>query len=434
VPMSGSHILAKFNDRVATVKTVEELLQAVADQRFTAIMVDGFLSDVPAIRLSPHQAIVGTSPDSSGLKFLDGADGIELSSDNAVSSLTVVTSPDRLAIWNDESVSGFGTLEIDQVRTVGRVRLFARDRIKSGRVEVRGLDIIEADARGATERPHGYGVFVLQGAFTLWNLQPDPEVKITANISRLSVGRQSAPVLGSGVFVAGQASNGGSLHVERLETGAVYCDGRIKAGTPNQITGGVFVLDGAVADLVENRGPVTTFGANDMALDNWGFVDRWLALDKITTLGPSGIGFVNFGVTRTLELEAPIETFGQGARGFNIYAGTVQTATFDRIITHADGAVGVQISQPAGKIAVRRGIETYGGTGPSLVKGVIQQLSAIALSVKPGGQVDSIEIRGGLKTHGREIPPLEQLGSIRSLSIEGGCAQDCGAVEPVSPN
>jgi hypothetical protein len=431
VPLSESHILGNFGDKAITVKTVEQLLQALADQRIAKIMIDGFLSDLPAFRLSPQQTILGISPDVSGLKFLDGVDGIELSSDNSVSFLAVVTSPTRAAIWNDESVTGFGTLELNQVRTVGRVRIFARDQIKSGRVEVRGLDIVEADARGATERPHGYGVFVLQGAFTLWNLQSDPEVKITANISGLSVGRQHAPVLGSGVFVAGRAPNGGSLHVERLETGAVYSDGRIKPGTRDQITGGVFVLDGVVADLVENRGPVTTFGANDMALDNWGLVDRWHALDKVTTLGPSGIGFVNFGVTRNLELQAPIETFGQGSRGFNIYAGTVQTATFDRIVTHADGAIGIQISQPAGTIAVRRGIETYGGSGSSLVKGVIQQLSAIALSIKPGAQVESIEIRGGLKTHGPQILPLEQLGSIRTLSIEGGCAQECNAGEAI---
>lgn len=425
MPMSESHIRAraKFGDRVAIVKTVDQLLQAVLGPGISTIVVDGFLSDVPAIRLLPQQAIVGLSPDSSGLKFLDGVDGIELSSDNAVSSLTVVTSPAQLAIWNSESVSGFGTLEIERVRAVGRVRIFARDLVKSGRVEVRDLDIIEADSRAATERPHGYGVFVLQGAFTLWNLQTGSEVKITARISGLSIGRPDAPVLGSGVFVAGQA-NGGTLQEERLETGAVYCDGRIKAGTPDLIAGGIFVLGGAVADLVESRGPVTTFGANDMALDNWGVVDRWRALGKITTLGPSGIGFVNFGETRTLELEAPIETFGQGARGFNIYAGTLKTANFDRIVTHADGSVGIQISQPAGKISVRRGIETYGGAGPSLVKGVIQQLAAVALSIRPGAEVESIEVRGGLKTHSPEILPLELLGSVRNLLIEGGCAQE----------
>ena len=42
------------------------------------------------------------------------------------------------------------------------------------------------------------------------------------------------------------------------------------------------------------------------------------------------------------------------------------------------------MSQPVGEIKVRRGLETYGGKGESLVKGV--NLSAIALSVMPGGR------------------------------------------------
>jgi hypothetical protein len=81
-----------------------------------------------------------------------------------------------------------------------------------------------------------------------------------------------------------------------------------------------------------------------MVLDNWGVVDRWIADEKITSHGPSGIGFVNFGIVRELKVNAPIETFGQGARGFNVYTGTVDLAEFDRVVTHADGAVGIQIA------------------------------------------------------------------------------------------
>ena len=164
-----------------------------------------------------------------------------------------------------------------------------------------------------------------------------------------------------------------------------------------------------------------TYGANDMALDNWGAVDRWIAKEKVTTFGPSSIGFVNFGYIRDLRLEAPVETFGEGARGFNVYNGTVERAEFDRIVTHADGAVGVQISQPIGTMIVRRGIETFGGEGPSLVKGVVQNLSATALSIKTGGSAQLIEIAGGLKTRGKNVFPLEQHGAVQRLVIDGGC-------------
>jgi hypothetical protein len=52
------------------------------------------------------------------------------------------------------------------------------------------------------------------------------------------------------------------------------------------------------------------------------------------------------------------------------------------------------VSQPVGEIKVRRGIETYGGKGESLVKGVVVNLSAIALSVKPGGSIERVQILG----------------------------------------
>jgi hypothetical protein len=158
---------------------------------------------------------------------------------------------------------------------------------------------------------------------------------------------------GSGIFVSDAGDKGGRLNVRRLETDAVYSDGGIAPGTPDQITGGVFTVYGAHVDVVRNREPVVTYGVNDMVLDRWGVVDRWTAEEKITSYGPSGIGFVNFGIMHELKVNALIETFGLGARGFNVYTGTVNLAEFDRVLTHADGAVGVQISQPIGRRALR---------------------------------------------------------------------------------
>jgi hypothetical protein len=423
---STDHTAVRSNSdqNTVTVHTLEELIQSLKNPNPATIVVDGCLFEVPGFRLAPRQKICGRSSELSRLAFKQGNDGIQLSSDNSVSALTLVTDLDRCAIWNDESAEDMGLLRLAELRTVGRVRILARDKVRVGHVEVQDLDIMAADSRSATERPNGFGVFVIQGAFTLWNLQPDPETLITADIAGLSVGRANAPVFGSGVFAGGYGAHGGSLRVQQLITGPVYSDGRIKPGTPDLITGGVFVVHGASVDLVNNLGPVSTFGPNDMALDNWGMVDRWFAAEKITTFGPSGIGFVNFGVTREIKLAAPIETFGQGARGFNVYAGTIERAQFDRIVTHGDGAVGIQISQAIGKIAVANGVETFGGTGPSLVKGVVQELSAVGLSIKPGGKVRVISIRGGLRTHAAGVNPLEQDGSIDTLLIEDGFGQE----------
>lgn len=132
-----------------------------------------------------------------------------------------------------------------------------------------------------------------------------------------------------------------------------------------------------------------------------------------------------------MKVHAPIETFGQGARGFNVYTGTVDLAEFDRVITHADGAVGIQISRPIGKLTVRRGIETFGGTGPSLVKGVVVELSAIGLSIKPGGSAREIDIAGGVRTNGKGVTPIEQHGAIETLRIAGGFTAASGGFETI---
>ncbi|HEY9272272.1 MULTISPECIES: hypothetical protein [Achromobacter] len=401
------------------ISTVKELQAAVADPKVTCIEITGQLVDVPTLRLLPGQFLAGDGPGAS-IQFTAGQDGLQLTADNQVENLALKADPERRALFNDLSVGHLGSLTLQNLSITGVVQLLAGDKVRGGHVEAHNIDILAADARGYGERPKGYGVEVIQGAFTLWNQQADVAVTLTADLTGLSAGRPGAPVLGSGIFVSGAGVSGGRLVARRLETGAVHSDGGIAPGTPDQIAGGVFTVHGAYVDSVRNLGPVTTYGPNDMVLDNWGTVDHWLAEDKITSYGPSGIGFVNFGTVNLLQAEAPIETFGQGSRGFNVYTGTVQTAEFDRVVTHADGAVGIQISQPVGRISVRRGIETYGGTGDSLVKGVVLRLSAIAFSVKPGGSAREVEIEGGLLTHGQGVEPLELLGNIDSLRVTGG--------------
>jgi hypothetical protein len=410
-----------MNHSESQVATASELLAAAKNATVADIVVQADLTELPTFRLLPGQTLKGATA-SVVLHFAAGHDGVQLSTSNQVENLGLQTDVDRRALFNDTKVEHLGRLVLRNLRTIGAIQLLARDRVRSGHVEAENVDIASADARGYTERPKGYGVEVIPGAFVLWNQQADRSVTITANLTGLTAGRAGAPVRGSGIFVSGAGDTGGRLIVTQLETAAIYSDGGIAVGTPDRITGGVFVVSGAFVDRVIGHGPVTTYGPNDMVLDNWGTVGRWSAEEKITSYGPSGIGFVNFGTVDVLQVKAPIETFGQGSRGFNVYTGTVHAAEFDRIVTHADGAVGIQISQPVGQIAVRRGIETYGGTGDSLVRGVVMKLSAIALSIKPGGSVRSISIAGGLTTHGAGVTPLELHGTVDSLQITEGVA------------
>ena len=233
------------------------------------------------------------------------------------------------------------------------------------------------------------------------------------------------------------------MSVSVIETGEIHSDGGIAPGTPDQISGGVFILQGTDVDEVRNLGAVTTYGPNDMVHDNWGRVERWHAHAKVTSYGPSGIGFVNLGELGRLSVDALLETYGAGACGFNsgevkqpstgapvemdgrgtqtsdVYAGAVQQATFERIVTRGDGAIGIQVSVPVGRVLVKRGIETFGGVGASLARGVVTKLAAVALSLKPGGSVREMVIEGGLTTRGDGIEAIELHGLVDVLRISG---------------
>jgi hypothetical protein len=159
-----------------------------------------------------------------------------------------------------------------------------------------------------------------------------------------------------------------------------------------------------------------------MVLDNWGYVKEWVATAEIKSTGPSGIGFVNFGDIDILDVQAPVVTTGGGARGFNLYDGSLGSASFHSIETTGDGSVGIQVSKPMGTLTVHHDVITTGGEGTSLVKGVQVTLKAVALSVKPGAFIESVAIGGSLRTEGADVVTFEVAngGTIASLEIGGG--------------
>lgn len=382
------------------------------------IEIRGTITGSPMITLAPGVTLRGGE-----LRF--GAKGVRLTSDNTLDGVTVIVPDDEVAILNDTSVGDLGTLTLRGVRTRGQVLLVAANAIKRGHLRIEGLQIAAADVRGRSVRPRGYGVEALQGALTVWNRQADAGVKITAEILDVSVGTSAEPIRGSGVFVGGHGDDngkgdGGILAVSHLLTGEVHTNGAIPEATPDLISGGVFVISGAVVDRVTNLGAVTTRGPNDMVLDNWGSVRTWTARGQITSHGPSGIGFVNFGAIGTLDVQAVIETHGKGARGFNLYDGTLGEARFTSIHTTGDGSVGIQISKPMGVLTVTGDVTTTGGEGLSLVKGVQTPLKAIALSIKPGAEVIAIKVGGRLATSGAGVVTAEIEGAVGRLDVAAG--------------
>ena len=410
------------------VVTRAELVDAASSSDVSEILVARDIADLPTLRLGPGQALRGTGE--TVLRFADNVDGVQLSADNTVADLGVITDPSQRSIYNDTSFAGFGRLDLSRLTVTGCIRLLAEGEVRGGHVQALDVHVEAAEALNYGQRPSGFGVEVVPGAFMLWNRQTDTACLVTAELIGIGAGRAGRPVRGSGIFVGGMPG-GGRTAVTRLETDEVHSDAGILPGTANRISGGVFVVSGAFVGLVRNRGTVTTYGANDMVLDNWGDVDVWQADARVTSHGPSAIGFVNFGKLRSLTVAAAIETFGTGARGFNVYDGTLGEAEFERVATHGDGAVGIQISKPVGSILVRRGLETFGSSGDSLVKGVVKQLAAIPLSVKPGGSARSIVIEGGLACHGAGVEPIELHGRIEELKIGSGAGTIVGGFDVI---
>ena len=420
----------------ARVATTAELVEAIHAPGNAAIEVRGRIEGAPPLLLKPGQRLSGAL--GAFIGFEAGGDGLTLTTDNAVEGVELRTDPERSALRNDTRVAGFGRLELQRIRTTGGIRLIGDGATTDGHVDARDLHVLDADARGFGDRPAAFGVEVIPGAFTLWNRQASPNHVISADLRGIAVGRAGLPVRGAGILVGGTAG-GGRVVVSLLETGEVYSDGGIAPGTAGRIAGGVFILQGAEIDEVRNLGPVTTYGANDMVLDNWGRVERWHAKAKVSSYGSAGIGFVNLGAIGTLTLDALLETHGLGACGFNCgeakegegeanppitgasqaYDGTVREAVFARVVTRGDGAVGIQVAVPIGRVLVRGGVETFGGVGASLARGVVMQLPAVALSVKPSGALRELVINDGLTTHGKGIEVFELHGRIERLQING---------------
>jgi hypothetical protein len=405
--------------RATKVVTTAAGLLAATQSPATDIEVRGTLTGMPMITLQPGVRLHGG-------RLIFGAKGLRLTRDNEVDGVTIVTADHEVAILNDTTMEGLGTLTLRDVHTGGQVLLLAEGAIRSGHVKVERLTVERADLRGRLLRPHGFNVDAMQGAFTLWNRQDDPTVIITADLVDIAAGTAEAPVRGSGVFVGGHgdwggtADGGGTVKVSMLRTGEIHTNGGIRVGTPDLISGGVLVVSGAIVDQVVNAGPVTTYGPNDMVLDNWGKVTTWTATAPVTSHGPSGIGFVNFAPIDRLDVQAPIQTFGADARGFNLYAGSLGHASFKSIATHANGAIGVQVSKPLPILEITGDLTTEGGQGTSLVKGVQVQLEAVALSVTSGGKIGSLHIGGKIQTTGDHVVSTDIAGQVDQIRVDGG--------------
>lgn len=405
---------------IIKIFTLLELIAALnGNTPATLELHASILSPVP-ITLPAGFNLTGADKERCVISFGNGG-GIALTADNQISDLIIQTDPNSRAIYlAGTDIENIGTLTLENLTVTGQVQILTRGNTKTGRLIAENIDIVSCDSRKYPEQPQKYGVNVYQGAFTVYNYNSDPNSVIRASLSNIALGRKGAPVVGTGLFIGGFGDAGGRVLADTVTTGEVFTNGMIPFGQPNLITGAIFVLNGAEVGRMIQHGSVTTYGVNDMVLDAWGRVDEWTVEKPITSYGPSGIGFVNFGTVGKFEARDKIETFGLGARGFNQYDGTIDEARFHSIVTHGDGSIGIQVSKPVGTIAVTNGITTNGSVGQTLVKGVIMSLAADGVSVKPGGDIKELIVAGGITTHGDGVSSYHvEGGAVHKLTVAG---------------
>lgn len=404
------------------IKNFNDLVAAIQNGQKEIIITRSILCNYPVI-LPEGVNLNGQVQENGELPLLSfqHSDGIGVSANNSVKNINIDTPVNHKAIFNTIVKPDLGTFTFENLLVKGQVSIITRVGVEKANVVIDNVDIHSADTRHYLEQPQKYGVNVLQGALTIYNINPDSKSALSVTVSNLSIGRKNAPVTGSGVFISGFGDKGGKTEISKLHTKAVYSNGKIPLGVADFITAGVFVLYGAHAKEVITDGEVITYGVNDMVLDVWGSVDNWISNGTVISYGPSGVGFVNFGTVKNFTVNAPLQTYGLGARGYNQYDGTVENITFQSIETFGDGSVGIQISKPIGSLTVNGNVTTHGSIGSSLVKGVYFDLPAYALSIKNGGEAKSITIKGDMVTNGDNVISYikEKGGNPGNLTIKG---------------
>ncbi|MBS4223025.1 hypothetical protein [Lederbergia citrea] len=395
--------------KLTKVTTLLELMQAISENIPQVLEIEASILSPHSISLPQGYKLIGKSNGSYMVSF-NNSDGFGVTRDNTISNLTVMTKQTNRAIYTVYGIPDMGNIVLEKLNITGQVSIISRPGTDKINLIADNIHITSCDARHYSEQPQKYGVNVYQGALTVYNFNSNENSKIDCKLTNISIGFKNAPVIGSGIFVSGFGNEGGKVNLETLTTGPVYSNGMLPYGTADIITAAVFIVYGVEAKNVEHNGELMTYGVNDMVLDTWGKVEKWVSNYPVVSYGPSGIGFVNFGTVKDFTAQ-DIITYGLGARGFNQYDGTVLNIKFKSITTYGDGSIGIQVSKPIGNMTVEGNVTTYGSVGNSLVKGVITRLAANAISIKSGGNVESLTITGDIITYG---------DNVTNYALEGG--------------
>ncbi|MGW4245575.1 hypothetical protein [Nocardia sp. NPDC004722] len=383
----------------------------------TDIRIAGTVRTLGAVTLPPGVRLRGGA--------LEGG-GLRLTRDNTVADLTVTVPETGIAISNDCAETDLGTLALRGVRTRGRVLLRADGMVRTGEIDIDGLHVEAANLAARVGHPAGSGGGARQGAITIVNRQLDPGVALSARLRGLRVGTSRTPVQGCGVVAGGRHDgDGGKLWVHELSIDEAHIGGDTSAARGWLVQAAVLVQPGGyVGDLVVG-GPLACYGPRQIALYNRGSITRCLVLQSITASGAGGIGVRSLGRIGMLAVLGPVITYGRDGHGVDLRGGGVGTAAFRSVTTYGAGAIGVSVANTVCRLRIAEDVRTYGDLGRGTGE------PAAGLSIRRAGRVSSLDVVGGIVSHGSGSPALEVGGVLGATRIAGGVTAHGAAADAV---
>ncbi|GGY17562.1 hypothetical protein [Paludibacterium paludis] len=381
-------------------------LQAVVkDSSVDEIIVTVPLEGVKSLCLSPGQTL-RSEGEGIALHFEADQDGIELSSDNTLRDIVLMTGPGKRAIFNIPDRQP-GQLTIGNVTVCGRVELLSRVP-GDGFVAIDGLTIVQADTRDAVAPGTLDGEPVRAAALTLWNGREDGRWR--GSLADIKIGSEARPVLASGILLGGE---GGGVKLSQLGTGELFCHNEPDARSTG---GALLVAAGASIGQWRADGRIESTGERCLAAGNWGDIGTARLSGTLITEGSHAPALSNHGKWRELEVRAPLETRGAFSGGV-LHTGTMTFATLDHVCTQGTGSDGVRIEGHLGHFVLRRGLSTRGGNGEEQTEAP-QPSHGIAIG--QDAAVFTLTVEGGIRTASPDCLPLDIRGRVGRLSIDGG--------------
>ena len=175
------------------INTFNDLVSAIQNGQKDITITRSILCNYP-ILLPEGVNLNGQAQENGELPLLSfqHSDGIGVSANNLIKNINIDTPVNHKAIFNTTVKADLGTFNFQNLLVKGQVSIIIRAGVEKATVVIDHVDIHSADARHYLEQPQKYGVNVLQGALTIYNINPDNKSLLSAAVSNLSIGRKNA--------------------------------------------------------------------------------------------------------------------------------------------------------------------------------------------------------------------------------------------------